>query len=177
MSRPGPYGPVVCGLSLVVCMKVHTGFRVFVGGLPTHLWFCGLWSGPCGLHRVYGLFIEGLTVCRVLITVHRRFQEGLQTGMACKNSFEMRTRPVCKFQNAKTIWCFKRKDSCEDRDDDHPDPGDCRYFRNVTKMRGVKTDDSYKDGGFEASKTMTVTRMATPGGFIPVTLGTSEAWG
>ena len=31
-------------------------------------------------------------------------------------------------------------------------------------MRGVKTDDSYEDSGFEASKTTTVTRMATPGG-------------
>ena len=26
-------GPVACGLSLVVYMKVHTGFIVFVGGL------------------------------------------------------------------------------------------------------------------------------------------------
>ena len=43
-------------------------------------------------------------------------------------------------------------------------------------MRGVKTDDSYKDGGFEASKTATVTRMATPRGSIPVTVGTVEAW-
>ena len=37
-------------------------------------------------------------------------------------------------------------------------------------MRGVKADDSCEDGGFEASKTTTVTRMATP---IPV----SGAWG
>ena len=33
-------------------------------------------------------------------------------------------------------------------------------------MRGVKTDEGYKDSGFEASKTTTVTRMATPRGFI-----------
>ena len=44
-------------------------------------------------------------------------------------------------------------------------------------MRGVKTDDSYRDGGFEASKTTTVARMATPRGSIPVAVGTFEAWG
>ena len=40
-----PCGPVACGLSLVVYMKVHTGFIVFVGGLynllqhpPVVLW-------------------------------------------------------------------------------------------------------------------------------------------
>ena len=43
-------------------------------------------------------------------------------------------------------------------------------------MRGGKTDDSYEDGGFEASKTTTVTRIATRRGFIPVTVGTFEAW-
>ena len=40
----------------------------------------------------------------------------------------------------------------------------------------MKSDDSYQDGGFEASKTTTVTRMATPRGSIPVTVGTFEAW-
>ena len=54
-GRP-PCGPVACSLSLVVYMKVHTRFILFV---RTPLWFCGLWSGPCGLHEVYGLFIEG----------------------------------------------------------------------------------------------------------------------
>ena len=44
-------------------------------------------------------------------------------------------------------------------------------------MRGAKTDDSYEDGGFEASNTTTVTRMATRMGSIPVTVGTFEAWG
>ena len=43
-------------------------------------------------------------------------------------------------------------------------------------MRGVKTDDSYEDGVFEASQTKTVTRMATRRGSIPVTVGTFEAW-
>ena len=44
-------------------------------------------------------------------------------------------------------------------------------------MRGIRTDDSYEDGGFEASKTMTVTRMATPKGSIAVTVGIFEAGG
>ena len=44
-------------------------------------------------------------------------------------------------------------------------------------MQGVKTGDSCEDGGFEASKTTTATRMATPRGSIPVTVGTVEAWG
>ena len=42
-------------------------------------------------------------------------------------------------------------------------------------MRG-KIDDSYQDGGSEGSKTMTVTRMATPRGPIPVIVGTFEAY-
>ena len=33
------------------------------------------------------------------------------------------------------------------------------------------------DGGFEASKTMANSRMATPRRSIPVTVGTFEAWG
>ena len=37
-------------------------------------------------------------------------------------------------------------------------------------------DDSYKDGGFAAPKTTTVTRMATLTGLIPVTVGTFEAY-
>ena len=72
---------------------------------------------------------------------------------------------------------FQSDDSCEDCDQDHPDPCDCWYFRDVTNMRGVKTDESYEDGGFEASKTTTVTRIATPKGSIPVTVSTVEAWG
>ena len=44
-------------------------------------------------------------------------------------------------------------------------------------MRGVKTNDSYEDAGFEASNTTTVTRMATPRGSIPVTVGNFEAGG
>ena len=44
-------------------------------------------------------------------------------------------------------------------------------------MRGLKPDDSYEDGGFEASKTTTVTRMAISRGSISVTVGSFEAWG
>ena len=40
-----------------------------------------------------------------------------------------------------------------------------------------KSDDSYEEGSFQASKTMTVTRMATSRGPIPVTLDTFEALG
>ena len=40
-----------------------------------------------------------------------------------------------------------------------------------------KIDDSYEEGSFQASKTMTVTRMATPRGPIPVTVDTFEASG
>ena len=40
-----------------------------------------------------------------------------------------------------------------------------------------KSDDSYEEGSFRASKTMTVTRMATPRGPITVTVGTFEALG
>ena len=35
-----------------------------------------------------------MTVYRVVITVHRRFQEGLQRGMACKKLIKIRTKPV-----------------------------------------------------------------------------------
>ena len=66
---------------------------------------------------------------------------------------------------------------CEDRDQDHPDPCGCWYFRNVRNVRAANADDSYEDGGFEASKTTTGTRMATPRGSIPVTVGTFEAVG
>ena len=38
-----------------------------------------------------------------------------------------------------------------------------------------KSDDSYEESSFQASKTMTVTRMATPRGPIPVSVGTFEA--
>ena len=66
---------------------------------------------------------------------------------------------------------FQKQDSFEDRDQDHPDPCECWYFRDVTTVRGVKADDSsYEDGGFEESKTTTVTRMATPRGSVPVAL-------
>ena len=51
------------------------------------------------------------------------------------------------------------------------------FFRDVANLRGVTTDDCYQDGGFEALKKTTVTRMATPRGSIPVTVGTFEAWG
>ena len=37
--------------------------------------------------------------------------------------------------------------------------------------------NSYEEGSFQASKTMTVTRMATPRGPIPVTVDTFEASG
>ena len=40
---------------------------------------------------------------------------------------------------------------------------------------GSKSDDSYEEGSFQESKTMTVTRMATPRGPIPVTVDTFEA--
>ena len=40
-----------------------------------------------------------------------------------------------------------------------------------------KSGDSYEEGSFQASKTMTVTRMATPRGPIPVTVDTVEASG
>ena len=40
-----------------------------------------------------------------------------------------------------------------------------------------KSDGSYEEGSFQASKTMTVTRMATPRGPIPVTVDTFEASG
>ena len=42
--------------------------------------------------------------------------------------------------------------------------------------RGRNRDDSYSDGGFEAPKTTTVTRMATTRGPIPVTVSTLEAY-
>ena len=40
-----------------------------------------------------------------------------------------------------------------------------------------KSDDSYEEGSFQASKTTAVTRMATPRGPIPVIVGTFEASG
>ena len=39
----------------------------------------------------------------------------------------------------------------------------------------AKSDDSYEDGGFEAPKTTTVTRMVTPRGPILVNASTFEA--
>ena len=88
---------MACGLSLVVHMRVHTGFIVFVGGFsllprpPVVLWpvVWTLWF-TCGLWRVYRGF---LTVCTVFITVHTKFQESYRRGMACKK-IEMRTKPV-----------------------------------------------------------------------------------
>ena len=44
-------------------------------------------------------------------------------------------------------------------------------------MRVVNSHSSHEDDGFHASKTTTVTRMATPRGSILVTVGTFEAWG
>ena len=46
----------------------------------------------------------------------------------------------------------------------------------TTKACGAKSDDNYEDGGFEAPKATTVTRMATLRGLIPVTVGTVEAY-
>ena len=59
----------------------------------------------------------------------------------------------------------------------HSDPCDSWYFQDARNVRGAKTDDSCEDGGFEASKTTTVARMATPRGSIPVTVGTFGALG
>ena len=76
----------------------------------------------------------------------------------------MTTKPIpviVKYLNATLIWGFKSDDSCEDRDQDHPDPCHCWYFRDVMNVPGAKIDDNYEDDGFEASKTTTVTRMAT----------------
>ena len=39
----------------------------------------------------------------------------------------------------------------------------------------TKSQDNYEEGSFQASETMTVTRMATPRGPIPVTVDTFEA--
>ena len=44
------------------------------------------------------------------------------------------------------------------------DPCERWSFSDATKAGGAKSDDSYEDGGFEVSKTMTVTQMATPRG-------------
>ena len=51
--------------------------------------------------------------------------------------------------------------------------------RRRTKARGAQSDDSWEDGGFEASKTTTAMRVATPKGLgpIPVTVDTFEAYG
>ena len=40
-----------------------------------------------------------------------------------------------------------------------------------------KSDDNYEEGSFRASKTMTVTRMATRRGPIPVTVDAFEGFG
>ena len=42
------------------------------------------------------------------------------------------------------------------------------------KARGAKSDGRCRDRSFEASKTTTATRTATPEGSIPVTFGTLE---
>ena len=39
----------------VLWYRVHNVCRWLITYYPTPLWFCGLWSGPCGLHEVYGL--------------------------------------------------------------------------------------------------------------------------
>ena len=62
---------------------------------------------------------------------------------------------------------------CQDRDD--YDPGDGWYFCPAKTGQGAKSGDSCEDGGFQPSKTTTVTRMPTSKGSIPVTVGTSEA--
>ena len=43
--------------------------------------------------------------------------------------------------------------------------------------RRSKSDDTYEEGSFQASKTMTATRMATARGPIRVTVDTFEAFG
>ena len=83
-SPPVVLWPEPCGLP-EGSYEVHSVCRWFTSCYPTPLWFCGLWPGPCSLHEVYGLFIEGfLTVYIVFRAVHTRFHEGLQRGMACK---------------------------------------------------------------------------------------------
>ena len=77
----------------------------------------------------------------------------------------MRTKPI----RVTVKKIHKSTDGCEDRDRDS-DPCDGSYFRDITNVRGVQTDDSYEDGGFEASKTTTVARMATPRGSFPALL-------
>ena len=47
----------------------------------------------------------------------------------------------------------------------------------MTTPHRSKSDDSYEEGSFQASKTMTVSRMATARGPIPVTVDTFEASG
>ena len=72
---------------------------------------------------------------------------------------------------------IKNDDSYEDGDLKGLHPCDCWYFRDIRKVRGVKIDESCEDGGLEASKTTTVTRMVTIRGSIPATVATFEAWG
>ena len=50
------------------------------------------------------------------------------------------------------LSAVKNDDSYGDGDLKGLDPGDCWYFRDVRNVRGAKIDDSYEDGGFEASK-------------------------
>ena len=45
------------------------------------------------------------------------------------------------------------------------------------EAQGAQSGDSYEDGGFEPSKTKTVTKMATTRGSIPVIVDTFEALG
>ena len=58
-----------------------------------------------------------------------------------------------------------------------PIPAAVGTLDRATKALGAKSGDSYEDGGFQPSKTTTVTKMATSRGSIPVTLGTFEALG
>ena len=50
-------------------------------------------------------------------------------------------------------------------------------FETQRWRKGSKSDDSYEEDSLEAAKTVTVTRMATPRGPIPVTVDTFEALG
>ena len=59
------------------------------------------------------------------------------------------------------LSAIKNNDSYADGDLKGLHPCECWYFRDVRNVRGVKIEDSYEDGGLEASKTSTVTRMAT----------------
>ena len=57
-SPPVVLLPESCGLH-EDSYEVHSVCRWFTTCYPTPLSFWGLWPGPCSLHEVCGLFIEG----------------------------------------------------------------------------------------------------------------------